>query len=66
MISTSVMKGLIYFKFETNFLKNENLFFEKREYLFLVESTKIGNASFSCKTAISEANFKTNRIVRTK
>ena len=29
---------------------------------FLVESTKIENAKFSYKTALSEANVKTNRM----
>ena len=37
--------------------------FKKLEYRFLVESTKIENASFPYKTAISEANFQTNRMV---
>ena len=41
-------------------------FFKKLEYRFLVESTKIENASFPYKTAISEANVKTNRMVSTK
>ena len=41
-------------------------FFKKLEYRFLVESTKIENASFPYKTAISEANVKTNRMVTTK
>ena len=41
-------------------------FFKKLEYRFLVESTKIENASFPYKTAMSEANVKTNRIVSTK
>ena len=41
-------------------------FFEKLEYRFLVESVKIDNASFAYKTAISEANVKTNRMVRAK
>ena len=36
------------------------------EHRFLVESTKIENASFSLKTAISEGSFKTNRMVSTK
>ena len=36
------------------------------EYRFLVECTKIENTSFPYKTAISEANFKTYRIVSTK
>ena len=42
------------------------MFFKKLEYSFLVESTKIENASFPYKTAISEANVKTNRMVSTK
>ena len=41
-------------------------FFKKVKYCFLVESTKIENASFSCKTDISEANVKTNRMVSAK
>ena len=39
--------------------------FKKLYYRFLIESTKIENASFPYKTAISEANVKTNRIVST-
>ena len=54
-----------YFNFETDFLENEN-FFQKLEYRFLVERTKIEKASFPYKTAISEANVKTNRMVTTK
>ena len=38
-------------------------FFKKLEYRFLVESSKIGNASLPYKTAISEATVKTNRMV---
>ena len=41
-------------------------FFKKLEYRFLVESTKIENASFPYKTAISEANVVTNGMVSTK
>ena len=41
-------------------------FFNKLEYRFLVESTKIENVSYSYKTAISEANVKANRMVSTK
>ena len=41
-------------------------FFEKLEYRFLVESAKIENASFPYKTAIPEANVKTNRMVCAK
>ena len=39
---------------------------KKLEHCFLVESTKIENASFPYKTAMSEANVKTNRIASTK
>ena len=41
-------------------------FFKTLEYAFLVESTKIESTSFSNKTAISEPNVKTNKIVTTK
>ena len=42
------------------------IFFKKLEYAFLVERVKIKKASFQYKTAISEANVKTNRMVTTK
>ena len=54
-----------YFNFEIDFLENEILF-QKLEYCFLVESAKIENALFPYKTALSEANAKTNIMVRTK
>ena len=41
-------------------------FFKILEYRLLVESTKVKNASFPNETAISEANFKTNRIKNPK
>ena len=41
-------------------------FLKKTGDRFLVERTKIGNASFSDKTVISEANVKTNRMVSTE
>ena len=41
-------------------------FFNKLEYRFLVESTKIEKASFPFKTAISESNVKTMKMVFTK
>ena len=41
-------------------------FFKKLEYHFVVESTKIEKASFPYKTAISEANVKTYRMMSTK
>ena len=49
--------------FETDFLQNENLFEKNR---FSVGSTKIEHTSLPYKTAISEANVKTNRMVSTK
>ena len=54
-----------YFNYETNFMENENLY-QKPEYRFLVESTKIESTSFSYKTAISESNVKTNRKMSKK
>ena len=54
-----------YFNFETDCLKNEN-FFQKTGIPFLVERTKNEKALFSYKTAISEANVKTNRMVTAK
>ena len=53
------------FNFEVDFLENTNLF-KKLEYHFLAESIKIEKASFSYKTAMSEANVKTNGMVSTK
>ena len=47
------------------FLKTKT-FFKKLEHLFLVETTKIQNTSFPFKTALSEANVKTNRMATTK
>ena len=41
-------------------------FFKNLEYYFLVESTKIKSASFPYKTAIFEANVKTNWMGSTK
>ena len=37
-------------------------FLKKLEYRFLVETTKIQNTLFPFKTALSEANVKTNRM----
>ena len=54
-----------YFNFETDFLENET-FFKKLEYRFLVESTKTENTSFPYKSAISKVNVKTNRMINTK
>ena len=54
-----------YHNFDADFLENENIF-QKTGYRLLVESTKIENISLSCETAISEATFKTYRMVSTK
>ena len=40
--------------------------FKKLESRFLVETPKIQNTSFPFKTALSEANVKTNRMATTK
>ena len=45
---------------------NTKTFFNKLEYRFLAESTKIERASFPYKAALSEANVKTNRMVNIK
>ena len=42
------------------------MFFKKLEHCFLIGSIKIENASFPYKSAISEGNIKTNRMVNTK
>ena len=43
-------------------MKNKHLFQNKIEYHF---SAEIENATFPCKTAMSEANVKRNRMVNT-
>ena len=57
-------KRFQYLNFQTNFLENENLF--QKTVPFLVEATKSDNTSFSFKTALSEANVKTNRMATAK
>ena len=51
--------------FNTFSWKTETIL-KKLDYRFLIESTEMENASFPYKTAISEANVKTNRMVSTK
>ena len=51
--------------FNSNFLENENLF-QKTGVPSLVETTKIENTSYQFKTALSEANVKTNRMATKK
>ena len=54
-----------YFNIETIFWNTKTLF-EKLEYRFLIESTKIENATHLYKTALSEASVKTNKMGSTK
>ena len=56
---------LQYSNFETNFLKSVKPF-QETGVQFLAESTNIDNATFRYKTALSEANVKTNRMGSTK
>ena len=65
MTITGNFEHFQYFNFEADFLENKSLF-KKTGEPFLVESTKIENASFPYKTAIPEANVKTNRMASTK
>ena len=44
------------------FWKTKTLF-KNLEYCFLIESTKIENATFPYNIALSEANIKTNKMV---
>ena len=53
------------FTFKQVFWKAKT-FLKKLGYRFLVETTKIENTSFPFKTALSEANVKTNRMATTK
>ena len=46
-------------------MENKNIF-KKLEQRFLIESTKIENASFLHETPVSEANIKANRMISTK
>ena len=60
MIISRNFERFKYYKFETDFLENENLS-QKTGVPFLIESTKIENASLPYKAALSEANIKTYR-----
>ena len=51
--------------FKQIFWKTKTLF-EKLKYRFLVEATKIENTPFPFKTALSEADVKTNRMATAK
>ena len=66
MTISESFKRFQHFNFKTNFLKNENIFQKKLENRFLDEATKIEITPFPFKTALSEANVKTNRMATTK
>ena len=57
---------VFYVKISENFENVfRNFFSQKLENRFLVESTKTENASFPYKTAMSESNVMTNKVVST-
>ena len=64
-ISESFRRFQYFLVLKQIFWKNKT-FFKKLEYRILVEVTKIENTSFPFKTALSEANVKTNRMATTK
>ena len=59
------LETFLYINFNSHFLENKNLF-QKLEYIFLVKTIKIENASFQFKTALSESNVKRNIMATTK
>ena len=63
--SVKILNVFITLTLKQIFWKTET-FVEQLEYNFLVESTKIQNASFPYKSAISDTNAKTNRMVTTQ
>ena len=65
MTTSESFKRFQYFNFE-QFFWNTKTFLKKLEYHFPFETTKIENTSFPFKTALSEANVKTNRMATTK
>ena len=65
MTISESFKRFQHINFETDFMENEDLF-QKSGVPFLVEATMIENTSFLFKTALSEANVKTNRVATAK
>ena len=63
--SVKVLSVLNTLTFKQVFWKTKTIF-KTLESRFSVESAKIEKASFPYKTAITEANVKTNRMVTTK
>ena len=66
MTVSEYFEGFQYFLTLKQIFWKTKTFFEHLEYRFLFESTNIENTSFPYKTATSEANIKTNRMVATK
>ena len=63
----TISENFEHFKyFETDFLEKKNAFQNSGSTVFIDERTKIENASFPNKTAISKASVKTNRTVTAK
>ena len=65
MTITKSLKHFHYLTLKQIFWKTKT-FFKKLEFRFLVEATKIENIAFPFKTALSEANVKTNIMATTK
>ena len=66
MIVSESFERFQYLNFETTFLENGKLFQKKLEESLLVQATKIEIPQFPFKTALLEANGKTNRMATTK
>ena len=64
MTITVNLEHFQFFNFETDFLKTT--FFKRLDHHFLVESTKIENATLSYKPGLSEASGKSDRMVNTQ
>ena len=63
MTVTGAFEHYQYFNFETSLMRTQTPF---KKYRFLETSSKIENATFLCKTTLSEANDETNRTGSTK
>ena len=65
MWQSQYFERFYYFNFEKKYHKIENIF-KNLEKCFFVKSAKIENVMFWYKTAMSEANVKTNGIKSAK
>ena len=70
MFYVTINENFKLFKFNTltliQIFQKTKTFFKKQEYRFLVETGKIEYRPFPFKTALSEANVKTDIMVTTK